>query len=257
MTMPLESSATPAEADRVYDVPELNAYLFNRFLGVEPEEVRELCVLPPSPKLVPYVAYATSDADAVRLMRESAGIPRGTGCYVVPSKIKSAIAARYGENRWHRADAGRAADHEIEEVRAVYIDCDVDRPKGISSTDTEKDAAYSLLRLVEDFFISELGDDRALGRGDSGNGYSLFIAVEPFMPTKENGERLRRLLEGLALKFQVVGAKIDTSVWNPARLVPAFGTMKTKGANTAERPHRPTYFVCRPSVRRIPLEVLA
>src|SRR5262249_33703167 len=150
-----------------YDVPELNAFLFQRFLGIEPGEVIELCVLPPSPKLVPHVAYATTHAHAVRLMRESSSIPRGTGCYVVPNKIKPAIAARYPANQWVRADAGRAADHEIDHVRIIYVDGDAERPKGISSTAAEKASAYDLLRQVEEFFAEELGGDRALGRGDS------------------------------------------------------------------------------------------
>jgi hypothetical protein len=245
------------EEHRTYSVPELNAFLFLRqFLGVKDGEPVELCVLPPSPKHVPHVAYATTHADAVRLMREAASIPKGTGCYLVPNRIKPAIAARYAMDRWHRADGGRAADHEIEEVRTVFIDCDAERPRGITATDAEKSRAYDLLRRVEAFFVQELGDDRALGRGDSGNGFSLFIALESFAPTVESSAKIERLLKLLARKFQVDGAKIDVSVFNPARLVPAFGTLKTKGASTKDRPHRPTFFVCRPNVKRIPLEAL-
>jgi hypothetical protein len=247
-----------ADPTRTYDVPELNAHLFLRqFLDVQEGEPVELCVLPPSPKHIPHVAYATSYADAVRLMREGTSVPRGTGVYVVPNMIKRAIAARYTPNRWHRADAGRAADHEIELVRTVYIDCDAERPKGISATDGEKARAYELMRRVESFLVHRLGNDQPLGRGDSGNGYSIFIAVEPFAPTKATGERIERLLKALAANFVVPGAKIDTSVFNPARLVPAFGVLKTKGASGPDRPHRPTFFICRPNVRRIPLEVIA
>jgi hypothetical protein len=257
MTTTAPTVALQDDEFRSYDVTELNAYLFDRFRGVEPGEIVELCVLPPSPKMVPHVAYASSLASAVRLMRESAKIPRGTGCYLVPAKINQAIPARYPLDRWHRADAGRASDHEIELVRALYVDCDSVRPKGISSTDAEKAAAYELLQRVERFFAQELGDDRALGRGDSGNGYSLFVATEPFVPTEEAASRIERLLKGLARQFQIDGAKIDTSVFNPARLVPAFGSVKSKGYDTPERPHRPTFFICRPNVRRVPLEVLA
>jgi hypothetical protein len=255
MTIP--APLPPADEPRSYSVPELNAYLFHRFLGVEPGEVMELVVLPPGLKQPLHVAYATTHTDAVRLMRESAGIPRGTGCYIVPAKIKPAIAARYEVNRWHRADAGRAADTEIELQRCIYIDCDAERPRGITSTDDEKAHAYDLSVQVEQFLTRRLGSDHALGRGDSGNGYAIFIAVEPFEPTREKSERIELLLKVLAAKFNTPGAKIDTSVFNPGRLVPAFGTLKTKGANTRERPHRPTFFICRPDVQRIPLSVLA
>jgi hypothetical protein len=253
MTAPALSIQEPS----TYDVPELNAYLFRRFLEMADDEVVELCVLPPSEKITPHVAYATTPTDAVRLMRSARNIPRGTGCYIVPAKIKPAIAARYQPNCWNQAYGGRAADSEIELVRSIYIDCDVPRPKGISTTESEKLQAYELSRQIEEFLASRLGDDRPLGRGDSGNGYSIFIAVEPFAPTAETSGRIERFLKGLARKFQVDGAAIDTSVFNPARLVPAFGTLKTKGANTPDRPHQPTFFICRPNVRRIPLEVLA
>jgi hypothetical protein len=257
MTTAAPTAVQKATEPRSYAVLELNTFLFHRFLGMADEEVVELVVLPPSPKMVPSVAYATSLADMTRLAREASRIQRGTGVYVVPNKIEAAIAARYPVNCWNRADAGRANDGEIELVRTIYIDCDSDRPRGISATDAEKACAYELLRRVEEFFIDELGDDRALGRGDSGNGYSLFIAVEPFVPTKETGERIEGLLKGLARKFQIDGAKIDCSVFNPARLTPMFGSLKCKGSDTPERPHRPTFFICRPNIRRVPLEVLA
>lgn len=251
-----DAAAVLPEEHRSYSVIELNAYVFDRFLGCASDEVREFCVLPTSQKQVPQVAYATSIESAMRLMREGENIP-GTGVYRVANKITPSIAARYASlGRWHRADAGRAADHETEEARVIYVDCDAVRVKGISATNVEKACSYELLQRVEEFFAHRLGDDRTLGRGDSGNGFSLFIATEPFKPTKETGERIERLLKGLAQKFKVDGAKIDTSVFNPARLVPAFGTLKCKGADTQDRPHRATYFCCRPVVRRIPLEVL-
>jgi hypothetical protein len=249
--------AFDADPHRIYDDVELSCLLWRRFFDIAADEPLELVALPPSPKQVPHVAYASSVDDCVRLMREAANIPRATGTYLVPNKIKPAIAARYPRDRWCRADAGRAADHEIDLVRSIYIDCDAERPKGISATDREKAHARALLRIVEDFLVQKLGDDRPLARGDSGNGFSLFIAVEPFVPSAATSSQVEKLLKALARKFEVTGAKIDTSVFNPARLVPAFGTLKTKGESTDDRPHRSTHFSCRPVVRRVPLEVLA
>jgi len=251
---PLAFDADPL---RTYDSLELSALVFGRFSGIATDAAIEVCSLPPSQKLTPHVAYATSMHECVRLMREAKGIPRSTGCYLIANQIKPEVAARYPVNRWQRADAGRAADHEVEKVRLVYVDCDAQRIKGISSTDAEKRAAYDLSKRVEDFLISRLGDDHALGRGDSGNGYSIFVALEPFSPSKETGERIERFLKTLAVKFDAPGAKIDTTVFNPARLCPAFGTLKTKGSDTTDRPHRDTFFSCRPTIRRVPLEVLA
>jgi hypothetical protein len=258
MFAPLEPLlAFDADPCRTYDEIELNAFLWRRFFGMADDEVIELCALPASEKQPPFVAYAPTLAHSIRLMRETAVASGATGCFVVPNQINPAIAHRYTANQWHRGASGRASDHEIERVRVVYIDCDAERPRGISATADEKRRAYELSKRVEDFLVSRLGDDRALARGDSGNGYALFVAVEPFAPTKETNERIAKLLKLLAERFTVAGAKIDTAVFNPARLVPAFGTKKTKGADSPERPHRSTHFICRPKIRRVPLEVIA
>ena len=95
-----------------------------------------------------------------------------------------------------------------------------------------------------------------MGRGDSGNGLSVFVALEPAVPTKDSTERIAKFLRALNARFGTDRVKIDSTVGNPARLVPAFGTMKRKGQNTAARPWRQTYFACRAQVRRVPLEAL-
>jgi hypothetical protein len=245
-----------AEIDRGLDHPEIAVSQWRRFFGFADTDPCELVVLLPG-KRAPWVAYATNADQCVRLMREGEKIRGGTGVYMVPNEIHPAIVARYPANTWTPADSGRVNDGEIVAVRCIYIDCDAERPKNISSTDTEKAAAYTLARAGEAFLVERLGDDWPLAFADSGNGYSVFLALAPFKPTKETSTKIERFLKALAARFDdVPGAKVDASVFNPARLCPAFGTVKTKGTDTPERPHRLTTFCCRPDVRRIPIEDL-
>jgi hypothetical protein len=176
--------------------------------------------------------------------------------YTCYNELHEGLHARHGEGRWLQG-ISRASDNDVTRIRAVYLDFDAERPRNISSSDREKRAAYEASFACERYLSSALGDDLPLGRGDSGNGYSLFIAIDPIPTSPDTRRRVELLLKAISLKFSVPGVKVDTSVGNPARLCPAFGTQKKKGVDTPDRPHRPTYFSCRHIVRRVALEVLA
>jgi hypothetical protein len=110
---------------------------------------------------------------------------------------------------------------------------------------------------VEEFLVRELGEPSALGRGDSGNGSFILIAVQqPCLTILDNTSRVQRFLKLLAREFDTQHVQIDTSVGNTARLMPCPGTWKRKGENTRERPHRQVYFSCHPTVRPAPFEAI-
>jgi hypothetical protein len=144
----------------------------------------------------------------------------------------------------------------VAQLRSVYIDFDAVRPRDISSTDAEKAAAKAIATAAKLQLTEYLGTEDCFGLGDSGNGYSLFIAIEPITPSKETTASVQRFLKAVATKFDGGGVKVDPSVCNPARLCPAYGTLKRKGVNCEERPHRMTSFRCSENVTRIPLEGL-
>ncbi len=245
------------EADRLverYGELALDVLGWRNFAASEPDEVLELTVLVPGRG--PWVAHATSCESMIRLCREGGRITGGSGVYVVANKVAPEIVARDHPDEWHPARNGRASDSDIECRRVVYVDIDPSRPKGISATDEEKSAARRVAQDVERFLVGVLGDDRSIGRGDSGNGCSIFVAIEPRPVEGDDAAGIARLLAALNARFGTEAVHIDQKVANPARLVPAFGTQKRKGVSTRERPHRRTYFTCRPTVRRVPLELL-
>jgi hypothetical protein len=247
----------PVPPDTEVTTSDISALYFCRFLGLRRGEPVELVALYPG-KSWPRVAYVTSKDSMLERMREGDETPGIHGVYIVANQVMPAIAARYQLNCWNRGDNGRANDSEIQSRRVLYIDVDSERPRGISATAEEKAPCYEVADRVEEFLRKALGDPMgfSLGRGDSGNGLSVFVALEPSAPTKDSTDRIAKFLRALNAKFGTSRVKIDSTVGNPARLVPAFGTVKRKGANTPERPHRPTYFTCRAEVRRVPLEAI-
>jgi hypothetical protein len=223
-----------------------------RFLGIQDREPTELTFFIRGRI---HLAHAATVNDHLRLLREAERLPGFNGAYqLVNGPINPAIFARYQLNRIHPAWNGRVGDSDVELRRAIYIDVDPIRPKGISATNDEKRAARDVCSRVEDLLLSVLQDECVLGRGDSGNGYFILIAIEPAPISTESTARIRELLKRLASAYDTDRVKIDTSVGNAARLMPAAGTWKRKGENTPERPHRQSSFSCCGSVRRVALE---
>lgn len=240
----------PSQAGEI----EASTARIRRFLGMPDDEPTELTFFYEGRISV---AHAMTSADHVRLLSASE-VRRGfNGAYqLVNGPIAREVFARYEPNKIHRAWNGRVSDPQIECVRAAFLDCDPIRIKGISATNSEKEAALEVAHKVGAFLAANVGRE-ALGFGDSGNGAFLLVALEPIAPTAETTKRISSLLGLLNRKFGTDRVKIDCSVSNPARLMPAAGTWKRKGWSTPERPHRMTSFSCCKHITRVPLEAIA
>jgi hypothetical protein len=139
-------------------------------------------------------------------------------------------------NRIHRHRSTlkqTAGDADMDRRTLFLIDCDPEREKGKAATDAQKKAASAVADNVEAYLLS-LGWPMPL-RADSGNGIHLYF--------RGNGQfeftDWRTALKVLAQKFNTADAKVDTSVFNPARISRLPGSMNRKAsAPTPDRPHR-------------------
>ena len=78
---------------------------------------------------------------------------------------------------------------------------------------------------------------------DSGNGYHLLFHIHASPKEKQV---LADFLAVLDMWFSTEQVKIDTAVFNPARITKLYGTIATKGASTPERPHRRSGIIRKP-----------
>ncbi len=202
------------------------------------------------------IAQATSKAAHIGLLAEAEHMPDFNGAYQLVNKMDPAIMARYPSNRIQRASNGRASDRDITSRRALFIDIDPVRPKGISATADEHDAARGVAHNIRDFLTRELGTDSSLGCGCSGNGFFILIAIEAQLVLKDDNAEIKHFLDLLNRKFGNAAVSVDKSVFNAARLMPSPGTTKRKGQDLPDRPHRPVTFSCRPTVSRVALKEL-
>lgn len=225
--------------------------LVRRFIGIGDDQPTELTAL--SGKW-PWVAQCRGLEEHVRLLETvERAVPKFAGAFMLCNGgIDPAITARYPQNRWVKAENGRAGDSQIPTRRTIFIDVDPIRPKGISATDDERRQAHDVASKVREYLGKHLGKD-SIGFGGSGNGFFLLVALDPVAPLPEHTAKITRFLEALQRAFGTKAVEIDKTVINPARLMAAPGTMKRKGQDTLERPHRETSFIAPMYIERIPL----
>lgn len=201
-----------------------------------------------------YVAHASTSDVAIKLLREREQASDCPGIYTVANKIDPAVATRQEPGKWHPAAKGSSTtDREIRARTVLFVDVDAVRPKATSATEREMHATAVVAQQIHAELSRIIESDTPLGYGHSGNGRAVFIALD-FLSEEKAGPLVKGILTALSLRFSTAEAEIDTAVSDAKRLVPAFGTIKRKGATgIAERPHRTTAFVCAEDVDRIGL----
>jgi hypothetical protein len=181
------------------------------------------------------------------------------GFYITLNPTEPALLARAA----NRLACGRnlisTSDKEIVTRQWLPIDCDPQRPAGISSTDVEHQAALQRAKEIRAFLA---------GRGwalpsfaDSGNGAHLNYFLSKLPNDDESAALIKRVLEAIDSLFSDSATKVDCSNFNAARIWKLYGTPVRKGDDIRERPHRLARILEAPDkleiVRREQLEEIA
>lgn len=156
------------------------------------------------------------------------------GIYFIPSPVLPDLYARAAGRMIQRPSA-TTTDAQIVTRRWLLVDLDAVRPKGISSTDSQHDAALGRARDVSAALL-DAGWPLPI-MADSGNGAHLCWRVS--LPNDDTTRDLcRRTLEALNRRFgdEIVG--VDRATSNAARIWKLPGTWARKGDSLPETPHR-------------------
>jgi putative DNA primase/helicase len=225
-------------------------------LFVEQDQVVELRCLEVSHKYYrnPHVESGFFDYNHLDLMaQQAAGLTDvSRGVYFTLNPLNKDLLAR----RCNRIDAARseetASDKDVLRRRWLLIDVDAKRLAGISASDEEKARAFQVIETIGAFLRDRAWPDGVLA--DSGNGFHLLYRVD--LPCDDGG-LVKGVLAALAKTFNNDGATIDTSVFNPARIVRLYGTLARKGDEVPGRPHRSSKVLQVPGqVEAVPQEKL-
>jgi len=154
--------------------------------------------------------------------------------YVTMNPCKPELLAR-AENKTVNWAKNTTSDADILHRKWLLIDLDPVRPSGISSTDTEHEAAMARAEEVKAFLTDHTFPEPIIA--DSGNGAHLMYRID-LENNDENRNLIRKVLAVLDVFFTDENTEIDKTVYNAARIVKLYGTMACKGDNTETRPHR-------------------
>jgi len=184
-----------------------------------------------------YFAFEAIDraVAAIAELDESALAP---GVYVTLSPVRPDLLAR-AANRLRPRAAETTADADVPRRRWVLVDVDPVRPSGVSATDAELELARERAEAVRAALSARGWPAPAVAM--SGNGYHLLYRAD--LPADDGG-LVRGALDALAAGFGDGRVAIDRSVFNPARIVKAVGTVARKGDDlrgqpgVEDRPHR-------------------
>lgn len=169
-----------------------------------------------------------SGNEIVKLVEQYDG--KAEAIYVTLNPINPEVLTRTGEQT-----SKLTKDSDISRRAFILVDVDPVRPADVSSTDEEKEQARKVILRIKDSL--EGRGFPAPHMADSGNGYHLLYPCN--IPNDDDSKALvRGFLGELASQFSTEWAKVDTVVYNAARIVKLYGTVAKKGEDTPQAPHR-------------------
>lgn len=174
------------------------------------------------------LAAATLDAD-------------GWNVFVTLNPCADGVLARASNRmRTGRGKMVTTGDADIARRRWLLIDLDPQRPSETSSSKAQWKAAQAKAQAMKDALVSE-GWPEPLW-ASSGNGAHLLYRID-LRNDRESTDLLRGVLATFARRFDDAPetanrVRVDTAVFNAARISTLYGTMKRKGDDTEQFPHR-------------------
>ncbi len=154
--------------------------------------------------------------------------------YMVGNPLNPALLGR-GRGAFYRAKS-TASDADVTRRRLFYIDVDSVRPSAINASASEIDAAMERTAATVEWLCTELDFTTPLFHGTSGSGGMVLYRID--VPNDDNATaQLQGCLEALSATLSDATVKIDTSVYNAARIFRVPGTINAK-SNTPQ-PDRP------------------
>jgi hypothetical protein len=156
------------------------------------------------------------------------------GIYVTLNPVHQGLLSRANER--FKGMRSCTNDSEITLYQNLLLDFDPKRFSNTNSTDSEQQMAIVLAQEVKNF-LSENGFPDPY-YGSSGNGAALIYKLDRLPNERHTTEIVKTFITMISKKFSTDDVDIDTSVFNPSRLVRIAGTKNRKGDYTEDRPQR-------------------
>ena len=202
------------------------------FREVDVFEIRVLDALSPE-WMRPHMESGYFDYEHIPDAAEAIGKLRSfRGAYAMVNPVNPDLLARACNRLRGITREATTADTDILSRRWLLVDCDPKRVSGVSSSDSEHEAAISMACKIRSGLSASGWPDPIML--DSGNGAQMMYRID--LPV-EDGGLVQRCIAGIATAGDDK-ADVDLTVFNPARIWRIPGTMNCKGDDVKTRPHR-------------------
>ena len=203
-------------------------------LMLAPEDVVELRALYKGSKKRTDSGYFDS-AHWPKLAKEAHMLSgNGAAVYITLNPVDPQLLSRC-HNRVESFAHHTTTDKQVTRRRWLLVDLDPVRPSGISASNAQLSDAKQVAKALARY-LKGLGWPTATV-AMSGNGFHLLYAID--LPNDDaSKDLLAAVLKVLAAKFDTHGLKVDTTVYNAARIVKLYGTVANKGDHTPAAPWR-------------------
>ena len=158
----------------------------------------------------------------------------GAAVYVTLNRLDPQLLGRYA-NRIESFASTTASDTNVIRRRWLLVDLDPVRPRDTSATKEQLASAKTKGQEIRDFLRSTGWPDPVIAA--SGNGFHLIYPID-LANDAESTAVVKGALQDLAKQFDDADVKVDTSVFNAARIVKLHGTVANKGDHTSVSPWR-------------------
>lgn len=135
----------------------------------------------------------------------------------------------------NRMSGNPIRNDDVQFITRLFFDFDPVRPKGCASTKLELDYATRAAGEARKIFKAMAWPDPLVAI--SGNGAHLIYRTH-LANTVEVRGLLATVYAGLRKDYSSDHIEFDRAVRNPGRIAPLYGSIKRKGDNTPDRPHR-------------------
>ncbi len=210
---------------------------FLKLIGL-PDQVRELRI-PRSSKFNYTLSGYFNTPQA--LVKAAAHFNGKSNVYFTLNPVNPALLAR-ANNHVEKAQYA-TADSDIVHRDWLFLDIDPVRPSGISATEEEREAALGTLSKLTGYLAAAGWPDPVTAM--SGNGYYALYRID--LPNDQESKAVvQAVLESLATRFDTSAVHLDKAVSNASRMAALIGTVKCKGENMPDRPHRRSCLISAP-----------
>lgn len=204
----------------------------------------EVRILPHSNLKYPVSSYFDNADDLINQIKKNhyEGIP----LFMTLNQIDSSAECIVSRNVFGNGNKA-ISDKNILSYSYVHIDADPEKSDKHAQA-TELESEFARVRIGQVYkYLTEQGFPEGI-IAFSGNGYNIDYYVS-FPNTPENKAEVKKFLNILSAKFSDDKVKIDTTTFNPSRIIKLFGCVSAKGQHSAERPYRLTKVISVPEKR--------